>query len=105
MTQDPADRLPLVLALVAIALCLAGVTPFLWYVTHAPWGQGGEIQGVSLVLGTIMWVMVWAISSLLGLVLSVVTLRRSGRSGISRVAVGVNALSLAAVLVVVLLSL
>lgn len=33
------------LAWLSLALCLGGMLPFVWFVAHAEWGQGGELQG------------------------------------------------------------
>jgi hypothetical protein len=91
-------------AWLSLALCLGGMLPFVWFVTHADWGQGGELQGVGLVIGTVMWASVWAVSSLIGLVLSVIAWRRSRSFGIARLALAVNGLSLAAFLIFVVMN-
>ena len=99
------EQIPHVLAWLSLALCIGGVLPFVWFVTHAAWGQGGELQGVGLVIGTVMWAIVWAVTSLLGLILSIIAWRRSRLSGMPRIALAVNVLSLGAFLILVVLNL
>lgn len=100
-------RVTRVLAWGSIILCLTGFVPFLWFVTHAAWGQGGELQGVSLVVGTFFWATVWAFSSLAGLVLSLIALRRTRPPRQTRVplaALWLNSLSLLSFLILVLVN-
>ncbi|HET6837843.1 MAG TPA: hypothetical protein VFH24_07345 [Gemmatimonadales bacterium] len=88
------DRMTLVLAWVAIVLCLGGVARFVWWNLTAPWGQGGEFAGAALGIETVLWALLWAATSALGLILALVARWRTPRLGIVWLAIAVNAISL-----------
>ena len=106
MTTIPArsDRMTLVLAWVAILLCLGGVARFAWWNFTAPWGEGGEFAGASLGIETALWALVWAGTSVLGLILALVARWHTPRLGIVRLALVMNALSLLILLLGILVS-
>ena len=99
------DRTTLVLAWVALVLCLGGVARFAWWNFTAPWGQGGEFAGASLGIETVLWALVWAATSALGVILALIARWRRPGTGIVRLAIGMNALSLLVLLLGILASL